>query len=61
MPYFMVSSADETTDKVKELGGQAYLNPTNVDEKLRIAIVADPQGAVFALFQAGGAGAEKHG
>jgi predicted enzyme related to lactoylglutathione lyase len=28
------------------------MNPTNVDEKLRIAIVADPQGAVFALFEA---------
>jgi len=61
MPYFVVPSADEATDKVKELGGQAYMNPTNVDEKLRIAIVADPQGAVFALFQAGGAAAENHG
>jgi hypothetical protein len=51
----------KATDKVKELGGQAYMNPTNVDEKLRIAVVADPQGAVFALFQAAGLAAENHG
>src|SRR5258706_976633 len=53
MPYFAVSSADETAAKAKGMGGQVYMGPMNVDQKLRIAILADPQGAVFALFEAG--------
>jgi hypothetical protein len=50
MPYFMVADADTATAKAKELGAAVYAPPMNVGEGLRIAILADPQGAVFALF-----------
>jgi hypothetical protein len=49
-PYFMVADADATTAKAQELGAQVYAPPMNVDKSLRIAVLADPQGAVFSLF-----------
>lgn len=52
MPYFMVADADATAAKAKQLGGAVLSPPMNVDKSLRIAVLADPQGAVFALFQA---------
>jgi predicted enzyme related to lactoylglutathione lyase len=51
MPYFMVASCDETTDRAKQMGGNVFMAPMNVDKTIRIAILADPQGALFALFQ----------
>jgi uncharacterized protein len=51
LPYFMTGDADGTAGKAKELGGSVLMPPTLVDKSLRIAILADPQGAVFALFQ----------
>jgi uncharacterized protein len=51
MPYFMAADADASTAKAKELGATVHLPPMNVDKSLRIAMLADPQGAVFALFQ----------
>jgi uncharacterized protein len=50
MVYFMVSDCDAATDKVKQLGGQIYMPPMNVETNLRFSVVADPQGAAFALF-----------
>jgi hypothetical protein len=50
MPYFMVADADHATTKAQELGATVYAQPMNVDKSLRIAILADPQGATFALF-----------
>lgn len=50
MPYFMVGDLDASTARAKELGAAVYAPPMNVGEGLRIAILADPQGAVFALF-----------
>jgi predicted enzyme related to lactoylglutathione lyase len=49
-PYFMVADADATTAKAKELGAAVYAPPMDVGEGLRIAVLADPQGAVFSLF-----------
>jgi len=50
MPYFMVADIDGSTAKAKDLGATAYAPPMNVGESLRIAVLADPQGAVFSLF-----------
>jgi predicted enzyme related to lactoylglutathione lyase len=50
MPYFMVADADASTKRAQELGAAVYAAPMMVGEGLRIAILADPQGAVFALF-----------
>jgi hypothetical protein len=50
--YFLVSNCDETAAKAKELGGTALLAPMAIEKVGRMAIRADPQGAVFALHQA---------
>lgn len=49
-PYFMVADADAATAKAQELGAAVYAGPMDVGEGLRIAVLADPQGAVFSLF-----------
>ena len=49
-PYFMVADADAAAAKAKELGATVYAAPMNVGEGLRIAVLADPQRAVFSLF-----------
>ncbi len=49
-PYFMVADADASAAKAGELGATVYAPPMDVGEGLRIAVLADPQGAVFSLF-----------
>jgi uncharacterized protein len=51
LAYILTSNCDATADRAKQLGGQLYLPPTTVENVGRMAVVADPQGAVFALFQ----------
>ncbi len=51
MIYFYVSNCDETAEKTKELGGKALLAPMAIEKVGRMVILADPQGAVFALYQ----------
>jgi predicted enzyme related to lactoylglutathione lyase len=48
--YFLVADCDASTEKAKELGAKIYMQPVNIDPTLRFSIVADPRGAVFALF-----------
>jgi len=52
-PYWQaniqVANVDESVAKVKELGGRVYV-VEDVPEVGRLAVVADPQGAVVALF-----------
>jgi predicted enzyme related to lactoylglutathione lyase len=50
MPYFQVADADTFTAKARELGAMVFAPPMDVGESLRIAVLADPQGAVFSLF-----------
>jgi predicted enzyme related to lactoylglutathione lyase len=50
-PYFSVADCDATVNKLKELGGQVYLEPTDVPMAGRLAAVADPQGAAFAVMK----------
>ncbi len=49
MAYFYVSNCDETAAKAKEMGGTALLAPTAIETVGRMAILADAQGAVFAI------------
>ena len=49
--YFLVSNCDETVAKAKELGAKTHLAPIAIEKVGRMAILADPQGAVFAIFQ----------
>ena len=51
LAYFYVIDVDASAAKVKELGGAVPLAPMNIPNAGRMSIVADPQGAVFAIFQ----------
>jgi len=46
-----VESADETVEKSKAAGGSVIVDPMDIPEVGRYAVVADPQGAVVAVFQ----------
>jgi predicted enzyme related to lactoylglutathione lyase len=51
LPYFMTADADASAAKAKELGATVLVPPMTVEQSLRFSVLADPQGAVFALFQ----------
>ncbi len=51
--YINVSDADAAAEKVKEAGGQVHLEPMDVREFGRMAVFADPTGAVFGVWQPG--------
>jgi uncharacterized protein len=49
--YFSVADADATAAKIQELGGSVMVAPFDTPIG-KMAVVTDPQGAVFSLFQA---------
>jgi predicted enzyme related to lactoylglutathione lyase len=51
--YVNVTSADDTAAAVTSNGGQVFMPPMDVMELGRMAIFADPMGAVFGIWQAG--------
>jgi uncharacterized protein len=51
MIYMLVADCDQSAAQAKELGARLYLEPMSIENVGRMAVVADPQGAVFALFQ----------
>lgn len=51
--YFQVGDCDASTAKAKQLGAQVYVPPMTIEGQLRFSVLADPQGAAFALFQPG--------
>jgi predicted enzyme related to lactoylglutathione lyase len=53
LSYASVTNADESAAKAKELGGALMKEPFDVMDVGRMAVVQDPTGAVFALWQAG--------
>jgi uncharacterized protein len=50
LPYFTVQSADESERHAMRLGGRRLL-PTAERPRGRYAVIADPQGAAFAVFE----------
>jgi predicted enzyme related to lactoylglutathione lyase len=48
MGYVGLGDVDATTERIKRLGGTIYVQPTNSNIG-RIAVVADPQNAMFGL------------
>jgi predicted enzyme related to lactoylglutathione lyase len=52
LAYFAVSDCDAAAAKAKQLGAKLHLPPTTFEDVGRMAVLADPQGAVFAIFQA---------
>ncbi len=51
MGYISVDSADDTAAQVRELGGTVIHGPEDIPKVGRFAILADPQGAAFAVLQ----------
>lgn len=52
--YVWVDSADETAAKVPGAGGKVVHPPSDVPGSGRMAVLADPDGAVFAVWEAQG-------
>jgi uncharacterized protein len=50
-PYVAVDDPDGTTAKAKELGSSALMEPMDVPKVGRIAVLRDPQGAVFGIIK----------
>ncbi len=51
LPYIAAADVAATAARVGELGGQVFCEPTDIPQMGRFAVCADPQGAVFAVFQ----------
>ena len=50
--YIWVESADDTAAKAREAGGVVLSEPFDVLDAGRMAVIADPEGAVFCAWQA---------
>ena len=50
--YIWVDSADETASKVLAAGGSVLMEPFDIMESGRMAVLADPEGAAFCAWQA---------
>ena len=53
LSYVSVKSADEAAARAKELGGKVMMGPADVPGAGRLAVMSDPQGALFAVWQPG--------
>jgi hypothetical protein len=61
MAYVSVPSVDAAVERAKELGGAVYHGPTDIPNVGRFAVLADPQGAVFAVYTSAGESASPAG
>jgi predicted enzyme related to lactoylglutathione lyase len=52
MIYVEVPDCAATVAKAKSLGAQVYVDTMSIQESGSMAVLADPQGAVFALHTA---------
>ena len=51
LPYVLVEDVDATVAQAAKLGGKVCKEPFDVPEVGRIAVVSDPQGAVFGVIK----------
>jgi len=49
LSYFVVPDVDRAHSQATALGAKTMVPPTDVGDGLRIAVLADPQGATFGL------------
>ena len=52
LSYISVDSADESAERAQQLGGKVVMAPFDVMDVGRMAMVQDPAGATFAIWQA---------
>jgi uncharacterized protein len=51
--YIAVDDVDASAERVKQAAGKLYHGPEDIPDIGRFAVVADPQGATFAIFKGG--------
>jgi len=51
MTYFYVNDCDASAAAATAAGGTVHMGPMTIEKVGRMAIIADPQGAVFAIFK----------
>lgn len=51
IPYFAVADCDATVAKAKAAGANLYVEPQDIPTVGRFAVLADPQGATFAVIK----------
>ena len=51
MCYVTVENADETAKKARSLGGTVIAEPFDVMDYGRMAVIQDPEGAIFSIWQ----------
>ena len=51
MLYFLVKDCDASTAQARASGATVYMEPMTLEKVGRFSVLADPQGAVFSLFQ----------
>jgi hypothetical protein len=51
MPYFQVADINAGFEKAKSLGAEVGVPPTKIADAGQFTVLADPQGAMFSLFQ----------
>lgn len=56
LAYLGTDDVDATARRAQDLGGKLLLAPKDIPEVGRFAVLADPQGAAFAIFKPAGAG-----
>jgi predicted enzyme related to lactoylglutathione lyase len=56
LAYIGASDVDATAKSAQELGGKVLVPPKDIPDVGRFAVLADPQGAEFAVFKPSGAG-----
>jgi predicted enzyme related to lactoylglutathione lyase len=56
LPYFAVTDVAATAATATEAGGTVLMEPTSIADVRRIAVLRDPQGAVFGVYADAGEG-----
>jgi predicted enzyme related to lactoylglutathione lyase len=51
LAYFQVDDVDAITNQAKGMGAKVHLAPMTMEGVGRLAVIADPQGATFAIFK----------
>jgi uncharacterized protein len=51
LPYFAVANCEATVARAQELGAATYVPPMDIEGVGRFAVLADPQGGVFAVIK----------
>jgi predicted enzyme related to lactoylglutathione lyase len=53
LPYFATADTDEAAASATDSGGSVLMEPTSLPAGPRIAVLRDPQGAMFGVYRAG--------